>query len=250
MHAGGGAPVAAFAKVLRQKLASEARPYAWSSVQIDPANYSTRFVPDIVTQIAKSAGLTLPPPAAKKAAGVTIGSDVRAGGNVDFTNISVSLPWDEDFQSVSESDRVDALCSALRAALRTRRVAVIFVDTHLAEPRDLVRLSNRLWDGGLAELVEHGLLVLDIFDPVVQANKCQVWPPEPCLVLNLPERFDHDSRMHAMEDLVRIAADEQLFPSEEEARAFARTLLSSFGVVRDLHAYLATVITGLRAWQQ
>ena len=245
VHAASTSPASAFARVIRGQLATDKWPFKWSTVQIDPSNNaSTHYVPDIISQIRKSANLDIatanPHPLT-----VNVGNEIDAGGNVTVSNIDIEVGNDEYGRSALESERISSFCVALKAALEMHRVALIFVDTHRTNKKSLTSLGRKLWEGALENLTPSGLLVIDIFDPARMASKTYAWPPDPDLILPLPDRYDDESRTHALDDLVSIALDEDWFLTYEEARAFAVTVLATSDDVRDVYARLARAVAGM-----
>jgi len=160
-------------------------------------------------------------------------------------DIDIAFPYDEYGKAMREGERITQLCDSLREVLATRRVALVFVDTHESDAQSLTDLGRKLWEGALAELTDSGLLVIDIFDPGALAGKSSAWPPDPCLVLELPDRYDHDSRADALEDLASIALREGWFPTFDEARASAMTILAVSDNIRDVYAGLAAAVVRL-----
>ena len=245
VHAGPTSPVSAFAKVVRGQLATDKWPFKWSTVQVDPSNNaSTHYVPDIVSQIRRSANLNIAEVNSHPLT-VNVGNEIDAGGNVVISNVDIDVAYDEYEGPTLESKRVSAFCAALKAALETRRVALIFVDTHRTNKKSLTSLGRKLWESALEELTPNGLLIIDIFDPARLAGKTYAWPPDPNLILPLPDRYDDESRTHALDDLLSIALDEGWFLTYEEARAFAVTVLATSDDVRDVYARLARAVAGM-----
>ncbi|MEV6489041.1 hypothetical protein AB0M20_10475 [Actinoplanes sp. NPDC051633] len=122
---------------------------------------------------------------------------------------------------------------------------MLFINTHLFDPRDLMEVRQRLWDDALAELVEEGLLLLDLSDPLQLTSRPDVWPPEACLVLDLPDRYDSETRGHALQDLTNIALEKGWFATAEEAAASARMLLATSLDINSAYASLALALAGL-----
>jgi hypothetical protein len=83
-----------------------------------------------------------------------------------------------------------------------------------------------------------GLLLIDISDPSCGCGPD--WPPDPDLVLNLPERYDDATRPDAHVDLAKLALDERLVEKPGEANIFAEVLLDSSDTIRDVYANLAS----------
>ena|ERR1022692_2444549 len=246
IHAGPTSPTSAFARVVRAQLAADVWPFKWSTVQIDPTNASTHYIPDIIAQINKNVRLSLAE-ANQRPVTINIGNENDAGGNVIVSDIDIDFGSDGYGQSELESKRIDHLCVSLKAVLETRRVALIFVETHKSDANSLTRLGRKLWEGALGDLTQSGLLVVDIFDPALLAHRTYAWPPDPDLILQLPDRYDDQTRSEALADLASIALDESWFPTYEEAKAFALTVLAMSDDIRDIYARLGRVVAGLGA---
>lgn len=243
VHAGSTSPVSAFARVVRGQLAADEWPFKWSTVQIDPSNASTHYVADIIVQIRKNVKLSLTN-AYRQPVTINVGNENEADGNVTVSNVDIDIAYDEYGQSELESERIDHLCASLKVVLETRRVALIFVDTHKSDANSLTSLGRKLWEGALDNLTQGGLLVIDIFDPALFGGGVYAWPPDPDLIVQLPDRYDDQSRTHALSDLASIALDEGWFLTYEEARAFAATVLATSDDVRDVYARLARAVAG------
>ena len=244
VHASSASPVSAFARVLRAKLAADGWPFPWSTVQIDPSDASTHYAPDIISQIRRNVELNVRPVSWSPFT-ISVGNENKAGGDIVVSNVDIDIAYDEYGQSALESEKIDQLCVSLKIALKTRRVGLIFVDTHKTSANNLSTLGRKLWEGALEGLTQSGLLVVDIFDPALLAGKAHAWPPDPDLILPLPDRYDDQSRTHALDDLAAIALAEGWFATSEEAHAFGRTILATSDDVRDVYARLARAVAGL-----
>lgn len=143
VHAGSTSPVSAFARVVRDHLGADEWPFKWSTVQIDPADASTHYLPDIISQIRKNVGLNRVE-ADRRSVIINVGNENDAGGNVVVSNIDIDVAYDEYGKSAQESERVDQLCASLELVLETQRVALIFVDTHKSDTINLTNLGRKL----------------------------------------------------------------------------------------------------------
>lgn len=246
VHAGPTSPISAFARVVRYKLETAEHPFKWWTVQINPSNASTHYVPDIVSQIQKNLKLGLGQlKSSQQPVTINVGTDNESGGDMVVSNVDIDVTYDAYGRSIQESERIDRLCAAVKEVLKTRRVALIFVDTHRADANNLADLGHKLWDGALGELTSSGLLVIDIFDPLIMATKTYSWPPEPDLIIQLPDRYDEGSRREALNDLAAIALEEGWFSTREEAQAFAIGILITSTDIRDVYTRLALAGAGL-----
>jgi hypothetical protein len=238
VHAGLGAPVSAFAKAVRSRLETEKWPYRWSTVQIDPFNAKTHYLPDIISQIRETVGLGLTD-RDMRPANVRLGSGNRAGGDINMNNIHIDFAHDEYERSAQERQRVIHLCSFLEHVLKKQRVALILIDTHKSHADKLNKFGRKLWDGALEKLTGRGLLVIDIFDPVVLEGKAYAWPPIASEIVDLPDRYDEQNRAHAFDDLVSLSIREGMYVTPEKAEVFAQTILDTSDNISDVYASLA-----------
>lgn len=241
VHASSTSPVSAFARVVRSKLTANEWPFQWSTVQIDPSDAGTRYASDIISQIWKNTELNFPR-ADRRPVTINVGNENDAGGNVVVSNVDINVTYDEYGQSEAVAGKIEQLCASLKVTLEKRRVALIFVDTHKTNASNLNTLGRKLWEGALGNLTQSGLLVVDIFDPALLAGKTYAWPPDPDVILQLPDRYDDQSRSQAHNDLASIALAEGWFSTHEEARAFAATILATSDDVRDVYARLARAV--------
>jgi hypothetical protein len=241
VRTGPDGPSSNFSKVLRHRLRSEQWPREWSTVQIAPSNRNLHYLSDILDQIATSAGLSLAS-AQQRGPNIEVLKNIRAH-TVHMQDVDITVGQEH---AVGDGDKVKRLCGALRTALRARRVALIFLDTHDYEAEFLRTLSRTLWDGALEKLVAHGLLLVDVSDPKKLASMGVPWPPTPSLTLDLPDRYDSDTRGHAIEDLAQLVFHEGLFPTLETATISATALLSTAFTVADAYSQLGVLLAAMR----
>ncbi|WP_290050073.1 hypothetical protein [Amycolatopsis solani] len=173
---------------------------------------------------------------------ITIGNSAEVGHDFTINNVSITSEIDPYDTSARDYHNIRSLCSELKSALKTRRFTLIFVDTHTWDKIDLDILEQRLWTGALAELVNHGLLVIDIFDPYLMEERSSFWPPDPSQVLQLPEQFTGTAYAHAEEDLIAIALEASWSKTAEEARGYAKGLLETSSSIQDVYARLGLAV--------
>jgi hypothetical protein len=121
---------------------------------------------------------------------------------------------------------------------------LIFFDSDNSDQRELSAFRSVLWDSGLDKLVSHGLLLI-VF---VGESSTPNWLPDPDEIIELPSRYDDQSMLHAIEDLTAYAMSKQLYTTEAEAIAFAKTLLASNPRPKELHANFAAVLSRMEEW--
>jgi len=224
-------PASTFSKLIRQLMRDGSWSRTWTSVQIDPRNANTHYLSDLLEQLKRSLKLEDDP--AADTGTVTVGSNIHAN-NVDISKVEVNL---QEVESVSRwRKRLEHVADGIEDRLQTQRICLIFLNSHTYDESTLSQIRSGLWDERLAAMVDAGLLLVDISD---SARCGPDWPPDPDLVLELPERFDDGSRADAQADLADIALREGIADAENTAEMFAMTLLQSSDKVRDLYANLA-----------
>jgi hypothetical protein len=234
IHVGINSPGSAFAKALCTLMKDGQWPFPWRSVQFDYNDASTHYAFDIIRQIAKSTGIPATSAGMEQPHAIAIAKDIRAGGNVNIENINVTV----ESSRLQAGYDIDKLCDALREQLATQRVALLFMNSHQYNRPELARMRRTIWDGALEELINHGLLLLDFSEPQ-QISDPTLWPPDPCLVIELNDKYDAISRRAAGEDLAQIAYEEGLVTTPEEAEGFAKAMLMTSYNIRDMYARLA-----------
>jgi hypothetical protein len=210
-------------------------------VQIDYGDPNTHYISEIVSQIRTSTGLQFPKPDIPGSeVSVDIGTDIKARGNVTIQDISVVVGTDRETPTVLAAN-IDELCTALQDHMTNHRVALIFMNSHQYARRELTYIRRFLWEGKLESLIEHGLLVLDFSNPQSAADT-DLWPPDPCLAIDLQDKYDENSRASAAEDIAKLARDNGFAQSTEEAKGFAEGILMTSYNIRDMYARLGLCI--------
>ncbi|MGL5824085.1 MAG: hypothetical protein ACRCYU_04505 [Nocardioides sp.] len=239
IHAGAESPKAAFARVLRGELSSSSHDRSWRTVQIDPDNSNTHYLTDIVQQVSKSTGVSLVIPSSSPT--VQVANNLEAGGALLIKDVTINAGL-----GASAVTYVEALCESLRKLLPTRRVAIIFMNTHQYSVSDLDRMMSVLWIDALENLVPLGLVVVDIFDPVEMACKNSSWPPDSTILLDLPSAYDDRSRIAAVEDIATLTLEKGMCKSSEQAEVFANAIVTSHQDIRSVHAGFTLAVNRLR----
>jgi hypothetical protein len=229
-------PASTFSKTIRQLMVGGQWPRPWRCVQIDASNANTHYLEDIVAQLERS--LELGPDTASLGAGggVQVGTQIKAE-TVVISNVEISSQEDDYERVLRSRARIDRVADAVQERLETERIALLFLNSHMYDRATLSRFRSLLWDERLQDLVEIGLLLIDISDPSCGCGPD--WPPDPDLLLDLPERFDETSRLHAHADLAKLALDTETVANAGEADVFATTLLDTSDTIRDMYAGLA-----------
>lgn len=238
-----GSGASTFAKAIRHRLTVGEWERPWVSVQIDSVNPSTHYLEDIVVQLQRSIAPGQPGTLVHGHPSIQVGTGIVASA-VELSDIAVFYNEDAFSQSSRASARIEQLSELVRGVFPARRIALIFLNSHEHDRRVLHRVRTMLWDPVLRDLVADGLLLIDISDP---ASVTEHWPPEPDLVIQLPEHFGEAARAQAEDDLATIAMEEGLYGAEEPARAFASTTLALCDNVSEMYSRLGRAVARLHA---
>jgi hypothetical protein len=203
---------------------------------------------NIVYQINKTVGLSVRRRAdngKNSPISINLADGVRARGNVDIHNISITVDAGTYVGSQTEGEKIAVLCSSLKELLPTQKLALLFVESHEFEKADLNRLRRVLWDEALAELTADGLLLIDLSNSSKSPVDALVWPPDPDLSLDLPDKYEDQSYAAAHEDLIEVALSEGIYPSHAEAVVFADMLLADSENIKILYSKIASIVIRL-----
>jgi len=240
VRVGSDSPSSAFARALRHKMSKEQWPFPWTSVQIDRSNASTHYVSDIIGQILKSIG-RVAETTRQSPVSIGIGQGIKArAGNVNIHDIEVSITQDEPAVNKINAD-IRRLCEILPDYLKTRRLALLIMNSHEYSRSEIALIRRTMWDDALEGLIDHGLLVLD-FSNTALIPDVSIWPPDPLLAIELPAKYDDYSRQAAREDLSEIALEAGLVTTPDQAAGFAEALLMTSHNIRDMYAGLALCV--------
>lgn len=232
-------PISAFTKVLRSKMESEAIDRKWVTVQIDGANPGTHYLSDMIFEIERTLGLQtqadqIPP------ISISLASDIQAGDKVQIEHNVINYLGGErsGVREILQS-RVNQIIQRLDESSGQQRLGIIFYESHQADRNELAAFRTVLWDSALEELTEKGLLLIDTS---IEGWMHEFWPPEPDLVVDLPDRYDKDSRKEAVDDLAAILLQEGKVTTKKEALIFAATMVANNDSPKNLLAKLSAVI--------
>lgn len=232
-------PISAFTKVLRSKMESEAIDRKWVTVQIDGANPATHYLGDMIYQIERTLGLQtqadqIPP------IPISLASDIQAGGEVLIEHNVINYLGGErsGVREILQS-RVNQIIQRLDESSGQQRLGIIFYESHHADRNELAAFRTVLWNSALEGLTEKGLLLIDIS---IEGWVHESWPPEPDLVVDLPDRYDKESGKEAVDDLAAILLQEGIVATEEAAHTFGATMVAHYERPRDLYANLSAMI--------
>ncbi len=232
-------PASTFSKAIRQVMVNDQWPLPWRCVQIDALNSNTHYLEDVVIQLERSLELDLETANSLARGVIQVGADIEAH-SVEISNVGITYQED-DYERVHRAyARLDSAADAITERLETERIALLFLNSHTYDSKTLSRFRRLLWDARLQTLTHSGLLLIDISDP--SCSRGPDWPPEPELLLDLPERFDDTARLDAHADLRKIAMSEGIAANADRADMFATTLLSSSDTIRDVYAGLARIL--------
>jgi hypothetical protein len=239
IHAGSDAPKAAFLRVLRSYLSQPHWAKNWHTVQIDPSDGSTHYLQDIVRQIAAACSIDLSL-RAEPTQVATLANHLNADAAITLNKVSITQT-----SGHSVVELASALKVALSRAFESERLCIIVHESHKFSRGELNGLFSRLWETALQDLIQVGLLIVDIFDPVKMHKRASSWPPAGDLVLELPATYAPADRATAQIDLMRIAMERGIYREEMQAGVFADTLLASATDVRSLHLGLGLALAKL-----
>jgi hypothetical protein len=232
-------PASNFSKAIRQLMVGGQWTHPWRCVQVDAQNSNTHYLEDVVVQLERS--LELGTETASLVAGgvVQVGTGITAH-SVEISNVEISHQEDDYVRAHRSHARLDRVADAIKERLETERIGLLFLNSHTYARDTLSRFRKQLWDPRLQALTDSGLLLIDISDP---SRGCGPdWPPDPDLLLDLPERFDDASRLDAHADLAKLALAEAIAANADEAGMFATTLLNTSDTIRDVYAGLARML--------
>jgi len=232
-------PNSAFTKVLRSKMESEAIDRKWVTVQIDGANPGTHYLSDMIYEIEHTLGLQAPADQIQDIS-INLAKNIHAGGEVQIAGNVINYVGGER-PGVWESlqSRVNQIIQRLDESSGQQRLGIIFYESHHADRNELAAFRTVLWNSALEELTEKGLLLIDIS---IEGWVHESWPPEPDLVVDLPDRYDKESRKEAVDDLAALLLQEGIVATEEAAHTFGATMVANYERPRDLLANLSAVI--------
>jgi hypothetical protein len=103
---------------------------------------------------------------------------------------------------------------------------------------ELARIRRTIWDDALDSLVDQGLLLIDFSDPQ-RITDPALWPPDPCLAVDLPDKYDNSSREVAIVDLAQIVYEDGIVSTADQAKGFAQAILMTSYNIRDMYARLS-----------
>jgi hypothetical protein len=234
-------PASNFSKAIRQLMLGGQWTHPWKCVQVEALNSNTHYLEDIVVQLERSLELGLETASLVAGGVVQVGTDIKAD-SVEISNVDISTQEDDYVRVHRSYARFDRVADAIRERLETERerIALLFLNSHTYGRDTLSDFRRLLWDTQLQTLTDSGLLLIDISDP---SRGCEPdWPPDPDLLLDLPERFDDASHRDAHTDLVKFALAEEIAASADGADMFATTLLDASDTIRDVYAGLARIL--------
>jgi hypothetical protein len=218
-------------------MAEVTSPRPWLSIQIDPLNPNTHYLEDVVVQLERSLKLTSENSSTSSPA-VQVGTGIAAE-KVEISDVHIAYQESDRALVIRSQENLDRVADAIEERLGSERIALLILNSHEYDRRALSRFRGRLWDDRLEPMTKDGLLLIDIFDPTGDSRSD--WPPDPDVILDLPDRFDDGSRPDAQADLAKLALAEKLVSNEGEASVFAKTLLQTSETVVELYANLARI---------
>ena len=201
------------------------------SIRRDPDWHSTHTLDDKLTALDdKLAASGYPATAADRAmTGPSILSDMSAEGDIHIAVHNSNLGGNYH-TAAQRRVRLDDICARLRRLLdEDGRVLLISNDQAL---RDQTPFWTDLWDRGLGDLTDAGLLLIDMIGPMA-GGRPHERAPVPDQEFTLPMSFDADQQREfdAYDDLVEIFVSAGL--SDDAALAYLSSNKHSVAAVHD-----------------
>lgn len=234
-------PSSAFAKALRSRMEYGTWGRPWQTVQIDSNNAATHYLCDIVHQFERTLGIDSSHITNANAA-VTIGSNIVAGGNVEISDVHVHI----SHNGTQLHDRAEQINSFIANTSEDQRLGIIILDADKEDSRELSGFRPILWDKRLENRVPNGLLLIAF---IGHNGNVPDWLPDADEVIDLPTLYSDESARNAIEDLKNFFILHQLLPTEDEANAFARAMVSGNPKPKELHANFAATLSNMEKWQ-
>ncbi|KUM54306.1 hypothetical protein [Rheinheimera sp. EpRS3] len=232
-------PSSAFSKSIRNVMENNTWDRRWVTVQFDGDNAATHYLSDMISQLEVSLELdefqTVLP-----AHEINIGNNNIAGGNIEISNINVSIVGANSFQ-----ERIKRIIQHIENKADEQRVALFLFNTgsNNTDQKELKRFKNQLWDNRLEKLVEKGVLLIAFSH---SESDTLDWLPEPDDVLNLPSSYCSESKANAREDIARFLLEQAYATNEGEAEGIAKGIVASNPLPKNLHANFAGILAEVR----
>jgi hypothetical protein len=154
-------------------------------------------------------------------------TDIEAGGylRADVSNVTQNIYWDGDNPALMSQSRgrwITDLCQKLAEFLNLNRIMVV-VNHGSHEDQD--EFWRYMWQDGLEELVDAGLLLVHMIDVSDEVTGVHDLAPPGHLEIDLPTALSPTARDHAIEDVTEIIEKEIPEVKIEEAQLRADTLV-------------------------
>ena len=234
-------PSSAFAKALRSRMEYGAWDKPWQTIQIDGNNSETHYLVDIIHQFERTLDIDSGTSTNTNTT-VTIGSNIVAGGDVDISDVHVHIPHNSEHLH----DRAERINSFITKSSEAQRLGIFILDADKEESRELSAFRSVLWDKRLENRIPNGLLLIAF---IGHNGSLPDWLPEADEVIDLPALYCNQSARNAIEDLKNFFISHQLFPTENEANAFAMAMVSGNPKPKELHANFAATLSNMGKWR-
>ncbi len=230
-------PSSYFVKAICSRMENDEFDREIITIVIDGENSATRYLKDILDEIESILEIEVVNDTYNPI--VNIGNNINSGGDVIIEDVSVV----QNFGQPNPRTRAKRIIKTIEDMLPKIRVAIILNNVESSDPNELLSFKSTLWDNGLSELVEDGMLLIGL----IQEN-CQFLDklPEPDLVFDLPSKYDNESKRNAKEDIAQhIYKLPLLKHSIEEASHIANGIVIGNSRPKELHAKFAGIIQEL-----
>ena len=201
----------------------------WRSIRVDREVYSVRYLSGIRDEFVRKIGLDL-----SEAYGVEgapsplkVFTNVEAGGDIhaDVSNVTQNVYVNGDNPALMSRNRgrwVNELCGKLSEFLIAGHMMVV-VNHGSHEDQD--EFWRYLWQDGLEQLVNAGLLLVHMVDVSDESTVVHDLAPIGHLEIDLPTALNPTAQNDAIEDLTNIIEREIPDVQYDEARLRADTLV-------------------------
>lgn len=197
-----------------------------TSVRLDPAVFTTRYLDDVLNTLARKVGLTLEKVSRPNPLGpLSIGSQNQAGGDL---NVEVNIDYGDTSFDLSDIQHRKSLAvaSGIREYLENGRLMIVLFQANDGEHGFFWR---DLWANYLANLQEQGLLLVKMYDTSKMVRDADSDEPHPVCEISLPSSLDENAEAAAITDMAHILIEKGRLQGVSVSAHDARNMVS--GVV-------------------
>ncbi|HEX8890361.1 MAG TPA: hypothetical protein VF779_14505 [Pyrinomonadaceae bacterium] len=208
-----------FLKLIRHRI-KELKP-GNLCVKFDPEDHTTRYEEGILAKLEQK--LEIADSRAKR----EFLNDNDVGGDMAVTGVFVNEMPDPIRSQRRNLGRVDKIIKAIKARVQTNRIAFILASYHKMPEETISWFWNQLWEEGLEELVDTGLLVLCAYETQDAGFPDGNSLPRLDYEIRLPAQYDPVDRARVLQQVAEyIITRRQVTP--EKAQVFAESWLSDW----------------------